>query len=122
MAAAAMPAASAAFDATLLGRSLLERHDPQAMDSAVVALEQAVAADSSYAPAYAGLASAYTLYVVYGFGGRLDAFETVARAQLAAERAIALAPDLAEGHHALADARAMCGHSASSSWRSRAMS
>jgi TolB-like protein len=107
MAAATMPAGSAAFDATLRGRSLLERHDPEAMDSAVRVFEQAVAADSTYAPAYAGLASAYTTYVIYGFGGRLDAFETVAKAQLMAERAIALAPDLAEGHHALADARAV---------------
>ncbi len=107
MAAATMPDASAAFDATLRGRSLLERHDPEAMDSAVRVLEQAVAADSAYAPAYAGLASAYTMYVIYGFGGRLDAFETIARARLMAERAIALAPDLAEGHHALADARAV---------------
>jgi eukaryotic-like serine/threonine-protein kinase len=107
MTSAAMPARSAAFDETLRGRSLLQRHDPPALDSAVGVFEAAIAADSAYAPAWAGLASAYVNYVVYGFEGRSERYRALADARRAAERAVALAPDLAEGHHALADARAL---------------
>jgi len=107
MSGAAMPAQSAAFDATLRGRSLLERHDPPALDSAIGVFQTAVAADSAYAPAWAGLASAYVNYVVYGFAGRSERYQALAEGRRAAERAVALAPELAEGHHALADARAL---------------
>jgi serine/threonine-protein kinase len=107
MTAAAMPAQSAAFDATLRGRSLLQRHDPPALDSAIGVFESAVTTDSAYAPAWAGLASAYVNYVIYGFQGRSERYQALAAGRRAAERAIALAPDLAEGHHALADARAL---------------
>jgi eukaryotic-like serine/threonine-protein kinase len=107
MAPAAMPAHSAAFDATLRGRSLLQRHDPVALDSAVGVFQEAVAADSAYAPAWAGLATAYANYVVYGFAGRVELYQALADGRRAAERAVALAPDLAEGHHALADVGAL---------------
>jgi len=103
MGSTAMPTHSAAFDATLRGRSLLQRHDPAALDSAVGVFEAAVRADSSYAPAWAGLANSYVNYVVYGFQGRLELYRALAAGRRAAERAVALAPDLAEGHHALAD-------------------
>jgi serine/threonine-protein kinase len=107
MAPAAMPARGAAFDATLRGRSLLERHDPVALDSAVGVFGEAVKADSAYAPAWAGLATAYANYVVYGFVGRVELYQALAEGRRAAERAVALAPDLAEGHHALADIGAL---------------
>ena len=105
MAPAAMPAKSAAFDAMLRGRSLLQRHDPAALDSAVGAFEDAVKADSAYAPAWAGLATAYVNYVVYGFEGRVELYRALTAGRRAAERAVALAPDLAEGHHALGRCR-----------------
>jgi TolB-like protein len=107
MTGAAMPAQSAAFDATLRGRSLLQRHDPPALDSAIGVFQTAVAADSTYAPAWAGLATAYVNYVVYGFEGRSERYQALADGRRAAERAVVLAPELAEGHHALADARAL---------------
>lgn len=107
MASAAMPARSAAFDAALRGRSLLQRHDPTALDSAVGVFEEAVRADSAYAPAWAGLATAYVNYVVYGFRGRLELYRALTAARSAATRAVALAPDLAEGHHALAEVGAL---------------
>jgi TolB-like protein/Flp pilus assembly protein TadD len=107
MTAAAMPAMSAAFDATLRGRSLLERHDPPALDSAIGVFQTAIGVDSTYAPAWAGLASAYVNYVVYGFQGRSERYQALAAGRRAAERAVALAPELAEGHHALADAQAL---------------
>ena len=62
-----MPTKSAAFDALLLGRHLLERRSPETLDSATAAFRQAIQADSGYAPAYAGLSSAYVLHVMYGF-------------------------------------------------------
>jgi serine/threonine protein kinase/tetratricopeptide (TPR) repeat protein len=104
---AAMPVRSVAFDATLRGRSLIERHDPAALDSAVGVFEEAVKADSAYAPAWAGLAAAYVNYVVYGFAGRVELYHALRAGRRAAERAVALAPDLAEGHHALADIGAL---------------
>jgi serine/threonine-protein kinase len=107
MTAAAMPAQSAAFDATLRGRSLLQRHDPPAIDRAIGVFQTAIAADSAYAPAWAGLASAYVEYVVYGFRGRSERYRALGAARRAAERAVALDPQLAEGHHALADAQAL---------------
>jgi hypothetical protein len=107
MATAAIPERSAAFDATLRGRYLVERHDPASMDSAIAVFEGAVALDSTYAPAYAGLSGAYFSYVIYGFTGSRERYDALARARVMAERAIALAPDLADGHHALADARAI---------------
>jgi serine/threonine-protein kinase len=107
MTGAAMPTQSAAFDATLRGRSLLQRHDPPALDSAIGVFQTAVATDSTYAPAWAGLATAYVDYVVYGFEGRSERYQALADGRRAAERAVALAPQLAEGHHALADARAL---------------
>ena len=107
MAPASMPAHSAAFDATLRGRSLIERHDPAALDSAVGVFDEAVKADSAYAPAWAGLATAYVNYVVYGFSGRVELYRALTAGRRAAERAVALAPDLAEGHHALADVGAL---------------
>jgi hypothetical protein len=66
-----------------------------------------VKADSAYAPAWAGLATAYANYVVYGFAGRVELYQALAEGRRAAERAVALAPDLAEGHHALADIGAL---------------
>src|SRR3989442_13656430 len=68
--------------------------------------ERAIAQDSAYAPAYAGLASVYQLWVVYAYPG-IDLYEADGRAVAMANRAIALASDLAEGH--AARGRAMMG-------------
>ena len=57
MASSAMPTESAAFDALLLGRHLLERRSPEAVEGATRAFRDAIRADSDYAPAYAGLSS-----------------------------------------------------------------
>ena len=61
-------------------------------------------ADSGYAPAYAGLSSAYVLHVVYGFPGGVNPYVAVARALALADRAVQLDPMLADGYLARSDA------------------
>jgi eukaryotic-like serine/threonine-protein kinase len=104
MAASAMPAGSAAFDALLLGRHLMERRTPEAVQGAAEAFRESIRADSGYAPAYAGLSSAYVLHVVYGFPGGVNHYTAIARAAALADRAVELDPGLAEAHLARADA------------------
>ncbi len=104
MAPRAMPTKSDAFDALLLGRHLLEARSPEAIEKATRAFQDAIKADSGYAPAYAALSGAYVLHVVYGFPGGVDPYVAVARALALAERAIELDPGLADGYVARSDA------------------
>ncbi len=104
LAPAAMPTQSAAFDALLLGRHMLESRSPQALDGATRAFREALRADSGYAPGYAGLSGAYVLHVVYGFAGGVNAYVAVARALALADRAVRLDPGLAEAYLARSDA------------------
>ena len=104
MARAAMPTKGAAFDALLLGRHELERRTPEALARATEAFRRAIRADSGYAPAYAGLSSAYVLHVVYGFPGGVNPYVAVARALALADRAVQLDPMLADGYLARSDA------------------
>ncbi|HEX6106842.1 MAG TPA: protein kinase [Gemmatimonadales bacterium] len=104
MPAAAMPSQSAAFDALLRGRYLLERRTPEGIQEAIEAFEAAIAADSNYAPAYAGLSSAYLLHVVYGYPGGVPPYAAAARARWLADRAVRLDFNLAEAHVARSDA------------------
>ncbi|MGH7498014.1 MAG: protein kinase domain-containing protein [Gemmatimonadales bacterium] len=107
MAAGAMPTQSAAFDAMLRGRYLLQHRDAHSLDAAIRAFEDAVHADSTYAIGYAGLSSSTSTWVFYGYPGEADRYVMAARAAGLARRAVSLDPDLAEGHHALADALAL---------------
>jgi serine/threonine-protein kinase len=104
MAPATMPTQSAAFDALLRGRYLLQRRTPDAIDGALRAFRDAVKADSGYAPAYAGLSSAYLLYVAYGYPGSIPPYAAAVRAQALADRAVALDYNLGDGHVARSDA------------------
>jgi serine/threonine-protein kinase len=104
MAPAAMPAQSDAFDALLRGRHLLERRSPEAIAGAIQAFQEAIRADSGYAPAYAGLSTAYLLHVVYGYPGGVPPYVAAARALALADRAVALDYNLAEAHVARSDA------------------
>ncbi len=104
MASSAMPNESAAFDALLLGRHLMESRSPKGVEGAIAAFRDAVRADSAYAPAYAGLSAAYVLHVVYGFPGGVNAYAATARALALADRAVALDPALAEARLARSDA------------------
>jgi serine/threonine-protein kinase len=104
MARSSMPSQSAAFDAFLHGRYLLAGRTPEAIGGAIRRFQDAVGLDSTYAPAYAGLSSAYSVWVRYGYPGEPERYRAAARALLLADRALALDPELAAAHHARADA------------------
>lgn len=92
-----------AYDLYTRGRYL--HHRPQgggksALEDAADLFRQAIAADSSYAPAYAGLAD---IYLDLWSSGYLAVEEALPEARTAAERALALDESLAEAHTSLAD-------------------
>jgi len=87
-----------AYDAYVRGRVFLGQRSPVAMASAIRSFETAIRIDSSFAPAYAGLADAYSL--IAPFGSRRPS-EVFPLARAAAERAIKLDSTLAEAHTSL---------------------
>ncbi len=90
------PGAYAAYQA---GRYLLYRRTREALRGALEQFHQAIAQDSAYGPAYGGLASAYTVWIIYGYGG-IDLYEAAGRALAMADRAIALDTTVAEAYDA----------------------
>jgi len=89
---------TAAHDLYLRGRYFLAFRTPAALRKAREAFELAVARDSTYAPAWAGLADAYNLGVPFG---AVPPDVGVPRARAAALRALALDSTLAEVHTSL---------------------
>jgi len=86
-----------AHEAYLKGRSYLNRLDEKWLQSALDAFQKSTQLDSSYAPAWAGIADTYyELSNIY-----LPPKEAMPQARAAAARAIRLDPELAEGHTAL---------------------
>jgi tetratricopeptide (TPR) repeat protein len=92
-----------AYRLYLLGRSMVGRRTQASVTTGIAHLRQAVSLDPEYALAWAELASAQTIEA--GSGGWTPFKEGYGRAREAAERALALEPDLAEGHVALARVR-----------------
>jgi TolB-like protein/Tfp pilus assembly protein PilF len=88
-----------AYDLYLKGRFAWNQRTAAAITEAVKYLEQAVARDSGFARAWAGLADAYILLVPYAGASRDD---TWPKARAAALRALALDSTLAEAHTSLA--------------------
>jgi eukaryotic-like serine/threonine-protein kinase len=88
-----------AYAAYLAGRSLMYRRTPEALRGALEQFQQAIAQDSGYAPAYAGLAAVYPLWVTYSYSG-VDFYEAYGRALSMVDRAVALDSDLAEAYAA----------------------
>jgi len=90
----------AAYDAYLRGEEISSRFavtDPVTLRRAAASYEEAVALDTAFALAWARLSEAHSLIYVGGFP---DPKEGEA-ARVAAERAVALAPNRPEGHSAL---------------------
>jgi len=87
------------YDWYLRGRYVWHRRTPEHLQQSVECFQNAIAADGNSALAYAGLADAYSLLVDYGM---LHPAEGFPQAKAAAQRAIALDPDLAEPHASLA--------------------
>jgi TolB-like protein/tetratricopeptide (TPR) repeat protein len=88
-----------AYEAYLAGRYLLYRRTREGLRGALAQFQQAIAQDSTYAPAYAGLATVYQLWVFYAYPG-INFYEAEGRAVAMADRAIALDSDLAEAYAA----------------------
>lgn len=91
----------AAFDAYLRGRALYRLAADAASEAAALAqFDAAIAADPAYAAAHAARARSLTIFAnQYGDVGRRAGLYDAAIA--AAERAIAIAPDLADAHSTL---------------------
>jgi TolB-like protein/class 3 adenylate cyclase/tetratricopeptide (TPR) repeat protein len=84
----------------LQGRSLVSRRTQGGVTTGIDYLRQAVSLDPEFALAWAALAYAQTIEA--GTGGWTTFADGYAHARESAKRALALEPDLAEGHMALA--------------------
>ena len=82
-----------AYEFYLKGRHYWHQRSPSTLRLAIQSFERAIALDADYALAYAGLADSWALYRPYGWLP-IEACQPQARA--AVERAMALAPELAE--------------------------
>jgi TolB-like protein/Flp pilus assembly protein TadD len=87
-----------AYELYLKGRALLSKRG-SAIPHALACFERAVALDSEYALAWAGLADSYT---VLGYYGLARPEISMPKGAEAARRSVALDPSLAEAHSALA--------------------
>jgi len=91
----------AAFDAYLKARYHLHSTLPAEMHKSIKDFEQAVALDPSYAPAHAGLASAWALLAIAPYD-LIPPREAMPKAEAAARKSLALDEGLSEAHWALA--------------------
>ena len=87
-----------AYEDYLRGRRYLRQRKPGSMTAATRAFEAAIARDSTFAPAYAGLADAYSLAAPFESRPPHDVFPL---AKKAATRALSLDSTLAEAHTSL---------------------
>jgi adenylate cyclase len=81
-----------AYDAYLKGRQQRHLFSPESVERAIAWYSKSVDADPDYAPAYAGLAEAYTVQSI-GFATR-PSRETMPKARQAADKALELDPRL----------------------------
>jgi serine/threonine protein kinase/tetratricopeptide (TPR) repeat protein len=88
-----------AYQCYLKGRFYWTRRFHGGLKAALEQFQKAIEEDAGYAMAYAGLADAYSFIAVYSVQRPRTAF---AQALAAAERALAIDPDLAEAHTSLA--------------------
>jgi TolB-like protein/DNA-binding SARP family transcriptional activator len=87
---------SDAYAAYLRGMHWKKLRTPTALEASIGEFESALQFDSSFAPAFAGMAAAYVHRV--GWGDARRSFEDLARARVLAEAAIARDPQLADGY------------------------
>jgi serine/threonine protein kinase/Tfp pilus assembly protein PilF len=95
---------SEAYELSLQGRYHLLKRTPEDLQAAIDLYQRAIAADPSYADAYAGLAITYNIATGY-IPNRAAEFDP--KAQTAAQKALDLAPSLGEAHLAMAMAKAV---------------
>ena len=110
---AAMPAPPmrtgqvAAYEAYLKGAYWLKRRTPEGLRLAAAAFQDAIELDPGYPQALAGLASAHTYAVIYGYRDEADPYSELAQALQLSDRALARDSTAAEAWHARADARSI---------------
>jgi pentatricopeptide repeat protein len=99
---AARPVAPEVYESYLKGMSAYnEANSKEAIEQSIAYLEDAIGRDATFAPAYVGLAEAYTgLGTV--FAG-VDPAQTRPKVMSAAQKALELDPNLAEAHAQLAN-------------------
>jgi len=95
---------SGAYDLYLRGRYFWNRRSVSDLERAITFFEAAIARDSTFAHAWSGLADTYMMLPFYS---PAPPREWVPRARSAAERALALNPELAEARTTLAYALAL---------------
>lgn len=100
-----VPTTLSSYDYYLKGRYHWHRRSPDDLMRALECFEAAAEADPDSALTYAGLADTHVLLVEYGL---VHPAEGVSKVRAAAERAVALDPDLAEAYPALAEIRCAC--------------
>jgi eukaryotic-like serine/threonine-protein kinase len=96
------PVVPEAYEAFLRGRFEAGKRNPQGLVKSVEYFQQAIAKDSTYAAAYAGLADSFLNLSTYEI--RSPA-EVMPQAKAAAEQALRIDPSLAEAHASLAAIR-----------------
>jgi TolB-like protein len=94
----------AAYDAYLRGTAARRQLSRDSLLSAMTAFEEAIAADSSFAPAYSGLSQVHTLWTLFGYPGEPEPYARVVLALALADRAVALDSSSAEPFAARAHA------------------
>jgi serine/threonine-protein kinase len=93
-----MPHDLAAYDLYLKGRFFWSKRTSAGLQTAAKYFERAIARDTTYALAYAGLADSYAVLAAFGY---LEPRKAYAEAKPAALKAIALDSALAEAHTSL---------------------
>jgi serine/threonine-protein kinase len=93
-----MPRDLATYDLYLKGRYFWNKRTSAGLQTAANYFEQAIARDTTYALAYAGLADSYGVLAAFGY---LEPKQAYAKAKPAALKAIALDSTLAEAHTSL---------------------
>ena len=87
-----------AYQYYLRGRKFFHEHRRKSLEYAVKMYEKAIETDSTYALAYAGVAIASSLLYIYFDSSSVNSLQ----ADVASQKALELAPDLAEAHVARA--------------------
>jgi serine/threonine protein kinase/lipoprotein NlpI len=88
---------SPAYDYYLRGKVNASSENLENNESAIKLLEQAITADPNFAPAYAELAQAYNVKAFF-FASDAEKKKLNEDAEVALEKALALSPNLPEGH------------------------
>ena len=96
-------------DAYLAGNAALGQRTPQAMRAAVGHFRDAIALEPGSAAALSALSSAYALSLYYKYDVGFDSYQLAARSLAAADSAIALDPQAANGYSARGYIRALLG-------------